>query len=78
MLRASRTWVHLRIGSYFQKEMIAGFITNELHQIAGVAELAFRTVDAGHVAPQCDQSFDAHVHQRFKLSPNRRPGRANA
>ncbi|MNH19525.1 hypothetical protein D3C79_792660 [compost metagenome] len=39
-LEVARLRVHFRVGSHFQVEVVSGFLADELHQVAGVAQFA--------------------------------------
>jgi len=50
----------IRVGGYFDVEVIARLFANERHQLIGILKLAQAAYARGQVAAQCDDAPDAH------------------
>ena len=59
-VRVTGLWVHLRIARHFDVKETVAFAADELHQLAGVAEVAVAGHARGQVAAQRDDALAAH------------------
>ena len=70
--------MHLGIGCDFNVEVIAGFLSDEGHQLAGKAELAELAVAAGQVTAQGHDAAQSGVLELLQLLTHPRRARADA